>query len=183
MTVVDLTPKADQAAFTSLYREHYRSVHGYVRSAYRSYDADDVAAAVFTIVWDRFYEIPEGNEKAWLFGVVRNVLRNEMRNRQRRVRLVGAVILNRPTTSIGQHDEVVPCEVSDEIMAGFGRLSNADREILLLAAWAGLSAGEIAVTLGIEKNAATVRLHRARQRLRDAMGRADSQGGHGHGAA
>ena len=47
--------------------------------------------------------------------------------------------------------------------------SEADREILLLAAWEGLTTGEIGTVLGCSPNTAAVRLHRARRRLDDAM--------------
>jgi RNA polymerase sigma-70 factor (ECF subfamily) len=40
-----------------------------------------------------------------------------------------------------------------------------DREVLTLAAWEGLDAGEIATVMGCSRNAARIRLHRARRRL------------------
>jgi hypothetical protein len=43
-----------------------------------------------------------------------------------------------------------------------------------LEAWEGLSAGEVAAVLGCSRNAARIRLHRARRRLRAAI--AESQG-------
>ena len=46
------------------------------------------------------------------------------------------------------------------------RLTAADREVLLLAGWEGLTPAEIAVVLACSPAAARVRLHRARRRLR-----------------
>jgi DNA-directed RNA polymerase specialized sigma24 family protein len=45
--------------------------------------------------------------------------------------------------------------------AALGRLSDADREILLLVSWEGLSSAEVAVVLGCSPTAARIRLHRA----------------------
>jgi Sigma-70, region 4 len=45
------------------------------------------------------------------------------------------------------------------------RAGDADREILTLAGWEGLDAGQIAVVLGCSRNAARIRLHRARRRF------------------
>ena len=49
------------------------------------------------------------------------------------------------------------------------RLPDADREVLRLAAWEGLSHAQIAISLGCSENAAALRLHRARQRLREEL--------------
>lgn len=49
--------------------------------------------------------------------------------------------------------------------AAFARLGANDREVLALAAWEGLDAGEIAMVLGCSRNAARIRLHRARRRF------------------
>ena len=49
------------------------------------------------------------------------------------------------------------------------RLGDADREILTLAGWEGLDGGQIAVVLGCSRNAARIRLHRARRRFAAAL--------------
>ena len=51
------------------------------------------------------------------------------------------------------------------VAAALRRLGDADREILTLAGWEGLDAGQIAVVLGCSRNAARIRLHRARRRF------------------
>jgi RNA polymerase sigma factor (sigma-70 family) len=181
MTVVELSSKPPaEAVFAGFYREFYRPVHGYVRSVYPSYDADDVTSKVFEIAWRRFAHIPAASQKAWLFGVMRNVLRNEIRGRQRNDGLIDSAIFARPTATISQDDEAVSPETVEELVVGFNQLRDSDREVLLLAAWGGLDADGLAVTLGINKNAATVRLSRARQRLRDVMdpvGEIEKRGG------
>ena len=51
------------------------------------------------------------------------------------------------------------------VAAAFARLSDDDRDVLMLAAWEGLDAGEIATVIGGSRNAARIRLHRARRRM------------------
>jgi RNA polymerase sigma-70 factor (ECF subfamily) len=51
----------------------------------------------------------------------------------------------------------------------FARLSAADREVLALESWEGLGPQEIGAVLGCSQNAARIRLHRARHRLRALM--------------
>jgi RNA polymerase sigma factor (sigma-70 family) len=51
------------------------------------------------------------------------------------------------------------------VAAAFARLSEDDREVLALVAWEELDAEEVATVLGCSRNAARIRLHRARRRL------------------
>lgn len=57
------------------------------------------------------------------------------------------------------------------LAAALTRLSESDRELLLLIAWEGLSPVEAAVVLGIKPATARVRLLRARRRLTQALSR------------
>jgi RNA polymerase sigma-70 factor (ECF subfamily) len=49
------------------------------------------------------------------------------------------------------------------------RLSESDRELLLLIAWDGLAPAQAAAALGVKPSTLRVRLLRARRRLRDAL--------------
>ena len=51
------------------------------------------------------------------------------------------------------------------VAAAFAQLREEDRELLALAAWEELDPGEIATVLACSRNAARIRLHRARRRL------------------
>jgi RNA polymerase sigma-70 factor (ECF subfamily) len=63
-------------------------------------------------------------------------------------------------------------DLADGALAGaLARLSDADRELLLLIAWEGLSAAEAATVLNIKPTTARVRLLRARRRLLAALAR------------
>ena len=57
------------------------------------------------------------------------------------------------------------------VLRALSRLSEPDREALLLVAWDGLSTAEGAIALGCSQTAFKVRLHRARRRLRSELGR------------
>lgn len=66
---------------------------------------------------------------------------------------------------------VVTSDEADGVLAAMDRLSDADREIILLRDIKGLSTRQTAKALGINESAAKVRLHRAHARLREAVGR------------
>ncbi len=59
------------------------------------------------------------------------------------------------------------------LAAALARLSDADRELLLLVAWDGLLPVQAAEVLGVKPTTARVRLMRARRRLSHALARED----------
>lgn len=68
---------------------------------------------------------------------------------------------------------VLPCDVMfdvDTLTKCLGQLSHDDQVVLYLHYFCDLSACEIAKSLHTTRGAILVRLHRARQRLRELMG-------------
>src|SRR5437660_397131 len=62
------------------------------------------------------------------------------------------------------------------LAAAIGRLSAAHRDVLLLAAFGELDHEEVAAALGITTSTVRVRLHRARKKVRQALGGIDPSG-------
>jgi RNA polymerase sigma-70 factor (ECF subfamily) len=150
--------------FESLYRSCYEDLLKYaLRRTGRPETAADVVADSFLVAWQRIGDIPPDNGRAWLFGVARNVLANQQRAVRRTVDLAA-----RLRNELGQVTVVQP-EAPAEVAAAFRALSEADRELLRLVAWEGLSADELAVALDCSANAARIRLHRARARFTEAL--------------
>jgi RNA polymerase sigma-70 factor (ECF subfamily) len=58
---------------------------------------------------------------------------------------------------------------SPRVLDALASLSEAEREVLMLAAWEELSSSEAARVLGCSATAYRIRLHRARRRLRDRL--------------
>jgi RNA polymerase sigma-70 factor (ECF subfamily) len=56
------------------------------------------------------------------------------------------------------------------------RLSSEDRDLLIMRAWDELPVTEMAGLLGCTPNAVSLRLHKARRRLADALDRTESAG-------
>ena len=59
------------------------------------------------------------------------------------------------------------------VVDALAALRSADREVLLLSAWEGLPASQIAERFGISTKAAEKRLSRAKQRLASQLSRVD----------
>lgn len=157
----DRVDRAQQ--FETLYAEHQARVLAYVlRRTASADDAADVVAETFLVAWRRLDDAPTCEVHLWLYGVARRLLANHRRGELRRTQLSEAL-----RRDLAAHDPV-PARSGelDELAAAFRSLSDRDRELLALDAWEQLDAGEIAAVMGCSRNAARIRLHRARQRLR-----------------
>ncbi len=182
-------------AFKQLYCRHAEVVFAYLlRRCPSQVDAQDALAETFLVAWRRPGQVPEGEAaRLWLYGVARRVLANQRRGERRRRRLLERLEAQRAEVVAGPDR----ANGSGDVMGALSRLSEGDREILLLAAWEELSHVEIAAILGCSENASAIRLHRARARLRRAYAkergasgtpeeeygdRDSGRGRHGHGA-
>jgi RNA polymerase sigma factor (sigma-70 family) len=159
---------AQRDRFQAIYEANYHRILGYVLRRADRDDAADAVAETFLVAWRRLDDVPEGHAaRLWLYGTARRVLANQRRARRRRERLAERV------RSQGQESEPSPADTAlDSAAAAFARLPPADRELLALVAWEGLDAGEIAQVFGCSRNAARIRLHRARRRFARELDRA-----------
>ena len=162
------TPRAHQERFRHVYADHFDRVLGYaLRRVNRPEDAADVVAETFLVAWRRLGDVPEEpRTRLWLYGVARRVLANQRRGDRRRTAL-GERLGAQLATSVPDHagDVVDRVRYADAL----ARLSDGDREVVLLHVWEGLEPREIADVLGVSAVAARSRLSRARARLRAAL--------------
>jgi RNA polymerase sigma-70 factor (ECF subfamily) len=153
--------------YRTVYDAHATLLLAYFLRRVSQDHAHDLVAEVFLIAWRRRAIAPdEPDLRPWLFKVARNVLRNHHRGAARRMRLHERLRAH-ATTDVEQ-----PPEQSDTdavLRWALTRLREPDREILRLTAWEGCTTDELATVLGCSANAAAVRLHRARRRLRKVL--------------
>ena len=135
--------------------------------------ADDVLADTLLVCWRRLDELPE-EPLPWAYAVARNCLANAQRGARRQERLAARIsVVDPPRESVAGPGE------GDDVLAGaLARLRPEDAELLRLWAWEQLTAGEIAVVLDITSNAASIRLHRAREKLRTELRKDEPAAGH-----
>ena len=136
--------------------------------------ADDVLAETLLVCWRRLDELPE-EPLPWAYGVARNCLANATRGVRRQERLVARIaVVDPPRASTSGPDEGDDPDLDDAI----GALREEDAELLRLWAWEQLTPAEIAAVLDVTPNAVSIRLHRARQRLREELRKAGATAGH-----
>ena len=144
-----------------LWTAHYAHVLAYVQRRAPAETANEVAAAVFAVLWRRIDE-PLDEPLPWLLAVARRELANQRRGEARRRRLTLRARRVEQPTAPDPADGAVAQAVA---RAALARLRPEDREILMLVAWEGLDPVRAAAALGITPSAFAVRLHRARRRL------------------
>jgi RNA polymerase sigma-70 factor, ECF subfamily len=149
--------------FEDLFREHYAAVRGYALRRAPGDVAQEVVAETFLVAWRRLDDVPD-DALPWLFGVARRVLANQRRSERRSVALERRLA----EAEAAAPDPGDPSERLGEaefVRAALARLSDRDREALMLVAWHGLSGARAARAAGCSRAAFAVRLHRARARL------------------
>jgi RNA polymerase sigma-70 factor (ECF subfamily) len=147
--------------FELLYGEHAPAVKAYILRRAHPSVTDDLVAEVFMVCWRRLDELP-AEPLPWLLGVARRVLSTQRRGERRRV------ALHRRLAESGAAVGAVE-GASGALRRALERLSETDREVLLLIAWEELSPAQAAAVLDVTAATVRVRLHRARRRLARAL--------------
>lgn len=143
--------------------------------------ADDVLGDTLLVCWRRLDEVPD-DALPWAIVVARQCLSNAQRAERRRTRLVGRIIAIDPPPAAADEnpaastvDGTAEAARVDTALAGLRR---SDAEILRLWAWDELTSPQLAVVLGISANAAAIRLHRAKARLKQELLKSGNPTGH-----
>ncbi len=147
--------------FSEIYRALYGRVHAYAERRLGREAADEVAAETFLVAWRRLDAMPS-EPLPWLYGVARNVVLRQRAQHARQATTHEALEfeLDRPRSDEGE---------DRELWEAWQRLSDADREVLALVAWEELPVAEAARSLGCSAPVFSVRLHRARKRLKKLL--------------
>jgi RNA polymerase sigma-70 factor (ECF subfamily) len=167
--------------FAVLFDRHADSVHRYVARRLGAETADDLMAETFTTAFQqRFrYRTELADARPWLFGIATNLIGRHRRAEARRLKALGRLTVTDP----GQQTEEavadrVAAQVSAqairrELAAALARLPARHRDVLLLVAWADLGYEEVARALEVPVGTVRSRLHRARRKVREALGGSD----------
>lgn len=145
-----------------MYDQHRQRVWAYVVSRAGRQVADEVVSETFAIAWRKFHEMPT-NALPYLLGIARNVLRENIREEARREGL------NQELREWVSGDVAEQVAERLGVLKAMARLTQDERELLMLVAWQGLSPRDAARVVGCSVPAFRVRLHRARKRLQQEM--------------
>jgi len=167
----------DPEAFARLYDRHAAPLHRYAARRLGAGAADDIVADTFLDAFRRRhrYDLSVPDARPWLYGIAANLIGKHSRAEVRMLRAyarTGADPVLAETAS--QTDEadsrLASAAVRQDLAAALAALARGDRDVLLMIAWADLSYAEVATALGIPVGTVRSRLHRARARIRAALG-------------
>lgn len=147
--------------FEALYWRTNRDLAAFIRRRVPVDAVEDVLAETFVVAWRRLSDIPS-EERAWLFGVARNVIRNSYRAEARQ-RALHVRIADGSPDRVESFDDAIATRA--ELAHAWNQLSETEQEVIALVAWDDLSNAEAAQVLGVTTSAYAVRLFRARRRL------------------
>ncbi|HYZ29908.1 MAG TPA: RNA polymerase sigma factor [Thermoleophilaceae bacterium] len=153
-----------RSAFEAIFAAHYDAVTRFAMRRVPQEAVHDVVSETFLTAWRRFDDL-RGEPLPWLLGIARRVSANQLRGGERRAALVERLGAQVAGSGAG------PDEVDGELLHALARLSERDREALILVAWDGLTNRQAAEVVGCSATAFGVRLHRARGRLKRELER------------
>jgi len=160
--------------FTQIFDHYFPQVHGYVARRLGTDLADDVAAETFLVAFRQRakFDSKAGVVRAWLYGIATNLIR---RHRRDEVRAWRATAKLPQSTSVAGPEDRVAAQVTAQgagrqLAAALAKVSDKDREVLMLVALGELSYEEVAAALGIAYGTVCSRLSRARRVVREGLG-------------
>ena len=165
-------PVSDREHFEAVARDAWEPLRRYLRRRTDPATADDVLSDTLLVAWRRRAELPDP-ALPWLFGIARNALANAHRAGRRQRRVAGKVATLDPPVEVTE-----PAGDDIALHAALAELSETDREVIRLWAWEQLAPAEIGIVLDITPNAASIRLHRAREKLRAELRKIQDRAGH-----
>ncbi|MBE8475012.1 RNA polymerase sigma factor [Streptomyces justiciae] len=174
-------------AFELLFHRYADDIHRYVARRLGTEAADDLMAETFVVAFQerRRYDLTRLHARPWLYGIVTNLVGRHRRAEARRLRALaraaatgigdgdgGEALADRVTARVGAE------RTRAELAGALAELPARYRDVLLVIAWGDLDYAEAAEALGIPVGTVRSRLHRARAKLRVALGGSDPTAPH-----
>ncbi|WP_155387029.1 RNA polymerase sigma factor [Catellatospora paridis] len=166
--------RTDAEAFGVIYDRHAAGLHRYAYRRLGPESAEDAVAETFLAAFRHRgrYDLAREDARPWLFGILTKEIARRWRSEQARYRALSRAAEGEAAEGFADEvDAAVSAQAARGALAdGLRGLAARDRDVLLLIAWSGLSYEEVAQTLQINVGTVRSRLHRARRKLREALG-------------
>ena len=162
--------------FGIIFDRHAPAIYRYIARRLGRDSADDLLAETFLVAFRRRgrYDGARPDARPWLYGIATRLVRRHRRDEIRFFRAIARTGADPVSEAFdGQIiDRVAAQAVRKELAAALARLSQAQRDVLLLVA-NGLSYTEAGLALGLPAGTVSSRLARARRIVREALAGTD----------
>lgn len=174
--VVAAAQAGDDRAFEAIVGHYQRSVFGLAwRMTGDAARAEDLAQDVFLRLWRKLGSFDTSRPlRPWLLRLARNVCLNALRKWQPSTVSIHAADEDRPALDPAAGGPSVPetaarRELAERIEHAIAELPEEYRTVVTLRHLEGMAYAEIADSLALPLGTVKVRLHRARERLRELL--------------
>lgn len=169
--------KRDKHALEELYDRHAAAALGLaLKMIGERNTAEEIVQEAYWRVWRRAvtFELGRGQFTAWLFGIVHNLAIDEMRRRNVRPSTISTdseddAILELPDTDVDVAESVFQSVTGEQVRGALGTLPDAQRSVIELAYFEGLTHQEIAERLNEPIGTIHTRARLALQKLRETF--------------
>jgi RNA polymerase sigma-70 factor, ECF subfamily len=176
-TLVRLIARQDRGAFEALYARHAGLVLGLTyRILGERRQSEDVAQEAFWRVWKGApsFDTARGNARTWLVSIAHHLAIDVARRGQRRPVVEMDADDNDDAWNVPDESadvvEAIEARMSAaEVRAALEQLPDAQRQVIELAYYKGMTHGQIAEHLGVPAGTIHTRARLAMQKLRDAL--------------
>jgi RNA polymerase sigma-70 factor (ECF subfamily) len=167
----------DKLALEVLYDRHSAAAMGLALKMLGDRNgAEELVQEAFWRVWKRASTFTSGRGQfaQWLFGIVHNLAIDEMRRRRARPQTVSTdsddeAIVELPDREVDVAATVFAAVTGEQVRAALGALPEAQRSVIELAFFQGLTHQEIAEQLGQPVGTIHTRARLALQKLRESL--------------
>jgi RNA polymerase sigma-70 factor (ECF subfamily) len=172
---------AHDAALNDLMERHAGPVYHFLfRMLNDEEDANDFAQETFARVYRHRERYDGGKFTTWLYTIASNLARSEHRRRGRHPNVsldaqsgddgktIGDTL---PSSAVAPNEEAQKEEREQAVRRAVDRLPADLREAVVLCEWEEMSVADAADVLNTTKKAVESRLYRARQKLREQLGK------------
>jgi RNA polymerase sigma-70 factor (ECF subfamily) len=163
----------EREAFELVYRRYWQVVYRFARAMTGRPDAaEDVTQEVFIALIKELprYDPARAEFTTYLYGIARNLSRDQWRRAQRRLSLETIGLQRRRTTDDPFH-LLERAEAAAQVHRTLCSLPLGYREVIILCDLHGLAYAEAALVVRSSVSAVRARLHRARHLFRRKLGR------------
>ncbi len=158
-SLVEKAKAGDRAAFSQLYDQYARMVHGILLARVPRSEVDDLMQDVFLLAWRRVRELRDPQAfGGWLASIARNQATDYIRREPKWAELDEGMLRQNPAVPEAM-------AVLDTIRG----LGEAYRETLVLRLVEGMTGPEIAERTGLTPDSVRVNLHRGMKLLREKL--------------
>jgi RNA polymerase sigma-70 factor (ECF subfamily) len=167
----------DPDLFREIFERHYEVVRRYLQRRVGVDTGEDLAAQTFEQAFrgrSRF-DLTFSDARPWLMGIATNLLRHHYRAEAARLRALDrAAAMPAMTADDDPESRLDARAAAHRLSQALDAMTRAERDMVLLYAWADLTYAEIALALHVPIGTVRSRLHRIRRRLMELGFTADA---------